>query len=166
MIETFCLARTSRHGRLLLAAIPFDRANAADLAQDQPVLLDHQGERVVGFVAVPSAQLRDVPGVPADATILAAGYGSSEVVAAISSDNAAALQVAQNLVGEQVNVRDAAWHWDRSRLSITLDAAPGDAREAIRERLASAFRAEIRFDWPGGGEVPDLGQIPEAGAGR
>lgn len=166
MIETFCLLRTSRHGPLLLAAVPFNLASADALTADQMVLLEYQGEQVVGFVAVPSALLRDVPGVPAAATVLAAGYGSTEVVAAIARDNAEALQVAQNLVGSQTEVRDAAWHWDHSRLTVTLGRAPGDEREVARDRLASAFRAEIRFAWPGGAEVPDLGEVPEAGPGR
>jgi len=166
VIETFCLVRTSRNGPLLLAAVPFDLASADALGLDQPVLLDYQGEQVVGFVAVTSEQIRNVPEVPPAASVLAAGFGSSDVVAAIARDNAAALQVARDLVGNQLALRDAAWHWDRARLTVTLDQEAGDQREAIRDRLATAFRAEIRFAWPGGEEVPDLGQVPEAGPGR
>lgn len=166
MIETFCLVRTRRHAPLLLAAVPFDLPGRDALDLDQPVLLDYQGEQVVGFVAVAPEQIRNVPEVPPAARILAAGFGTSDVVAAIARDNAAALQVARGIAGSQADLRDAAWHGDRARLTFILGGEPGDEREEIRDRLASAFRAEIRFAWPGGAEVPDLGEVPEAGSER
>ena len=64
MIETFCLVRTSRHAPLLLAAVPFDLPGRDALDLDQPVLLEYQGEQVVGFVAVAPEQIRNVPEVP------------------------------------------------------------------------------------------------------
>ena len=166
MIETFCLVRTNRHAPLLLAAVPFDLPGRDALDLDQPVLLDYQGEQVVGFVAVAPEQIRNVPEIPPAARILAAGFGATDVIAAIARDNAEALQVARDLVGGQTNLRDAAWHGDRARLTFTLGGEPGDERDAVRERLASAFRAEIRFAWPGGAEVPDLGEVPEVGSER
>ena len=151
----------SRNGPLLLAEAAAELIPSAQFVADQPLLLAWEGREVVGYVEIPPELVRGDTGIVPVVQILAAGYGSSDLVAAIARENAEALRSARNLLGVDLDLRDAAWHLDRGRLTFSLLVEPDATAERSRERLAEYFHTEIRFSWPGGEDRVDLGSAPE-----
>lgn len=149
--------RAARHAPLEIVEASIDQIAPELLVPDQPVLLDRQGSISLAFIAIGAGQILRSAGGASGARISAVGYGSPAIIDLIGQRNAAALRTAQSLASSGVVIRDAAWHLDQARLRIVCDQEPGDVRETLRERLAEAFKTEIRFAWPGGEEPPRLG---------
>ncbi len=145
--------RFHRNDPLVLAACP----RRLSLSLGDLVLVETGQGSVVGRVDLLEDQILFVPeGVPV-LRIIAAGPASPEIAAARARDNAAALARVRDLCGENVPVRDAVWSLDRARLTLTFEGDPAPGLAELRDRLASAFTAEIRFEWPGGSEGPLAG---------
>lgn len=159
--------RAARHAPLVIAEAPPDRFVSDLLLPGQPVLIERHGAvqgadgsdgaTELAFIAVGAGQVLFAGDVGPEVRVVAAGYGSPAIIDRLGQRNAAALRTAQALAGPTIEIRDAAWHQDQGHLQIISDREPGDEREALRDRLAAAFKTEIRFAWPGGEEQPHLG---------
>jgi hypothetical protein len=140
--------RTQRHGPLILATLP----TGFEASYDEFVLVEQHESLVLAQVALLPDQVLLFPPSAVTARVVAVDTSSREVVAALGQRNAAALATVRELCGESVPITDAAWSPDGARLTLTFQEEPPPCVGELRDRLASAFRAEIRFDWPGGME--------------
>lgn len=142
--------RFRRHDPLVLAAC----SSHITLSVGDVVLVETSQGSLVGRVDLLQDQILFIPESVPTFRIVAAGLTSPEVVAALRRDNAAALARVRDLCGEDVPICDASWSLDRARLTLTFAGDPPPGLAELRDRLASAFNVEIRFEWPGGSEAP------------
>lgn len=142
--------RAERNGPLVLATIP----PHLKLIRGEPVLAEIGAGTILARVDLVADQILFAPPSAPRARIVAAGADSPEVVAALGQNNAAALAMLRDVCGENVPIRDAAWSADGARLTLTFQGSPPPGVAELRDRLASIFMTEIRFDWPGGTETP------------
>jgi hypothetical protein len=144
--------RTSRSARLVFA-----ETSESELAGGTPLLCEIAGAPHLAFVDLPSDLLREVPPDAVTGKVVGVGRTSATVAAALAERDAAALAIAQRVLGPTLRVQRAEWSVDQAWLTVVVASRISENLAGLADELAREIKAEIRFQSIDGSLVRPVG---------